>query len=64
MPSEGIYQQPAGLKKPCGCSTGCMCDIPKSKTMKTDGVKISPCKDFTIEAPEYKGNAALNAQKS
>tara|TARA_S200002703_G_scaffold29222_2_gene25072 strand:- start:2170 stop:2343 length:174 start_codon:yes stop_codon:yes gene_type:complete len=57
MPSEGIYQKPAGKKLPCGCDSKCGCNIPKSKTMRPI------VKRFTIEGPEYKGNAVLNAQK-
>ena len=57
MPSEGMYQKPAGKMLSCGCDMSCKCSIPKSKTMKM----VS--KHFTIEGPEYKGNAVLNAQK-
>lgn len=57
MPSEGMYQKPAGKKLPCGCDSKCECNIPKSKTMRPI------VKRFTIEGPEYKGNAVLNAQK-
>lgn len=58
MPSYGEYQESAGKKLSCGCDSTCGCNIPKSKTMK------SIVKRFTIEGPEYKGNAVLNAQKS
>ncbi len=57
MPSEGIYQQPAGKKLPCGCDSKCKCNIPNKKTMRPI------INRFTMEAPEYKGNAVLNAQK-
>jgi hypothetical protein len=57
MPSEGMYQKPAGKMLNCGCDMSCKCSIPKSKTMRM----VS--KHFTIEGPEYKGNAVLNAQK-
>ena len=41
----------------CGCERSCGCSIPRSKTMRPT------MKRFTIEGPEYKGNAVLNAQK-
>ncbi len=37
--------------------SSCNCKIPSSKKMRTI------VKTFTIEAPVYKGNAVLNAQK-
>jgi hypothetical protein len=57
MPSEGMYQKPAGKMLSCGCERSCACSIPSSKTMRMT------TKHFTIQAPEYKGNAVLNAQK-
>ena len=57
MPSEGMYQKPAGKMLSCGCESSCACSIPSSKTMRMT------TKHFTIKAPEYKGNAVLNAQK-
>ena len=57
MPSEGIYQEPAGKKLSCGCDSKCGCNIPNKKTMRPI------INRFTMEAPEYKGNAVLNAQK-
>lgn len=53
MPSEGMYQQPAGKAKNMSCD----CKVPMSKKMRPI------VKHFTIEGPEYKGNAVLNAQK-
>jgi hypothetical protein len=64
MPSQGMYQQPAGKKLACGCSESCACSIPKRKKMRTNGVNTSGMPGFIIEGPEYKGNAALNAQRS
>lgn len=57
MPSEGMYQKPAGKMLSCGCERSCACSVPSSKTMRMT------TKHFTIQAPEYKGNAVLNAQK-
>ena len=57
MPSYGEYQKPAGMKLACGCNRHCACKIPRSKTM------IKTSKTFTIEGPEYKGNAVLNANR-
>ncbi len=45
------------FKMSCGCDSSCNCKIPSSKKMRTI------VKTFTIEAPVYKGNAVLNAQK-
>ena len=50
MPSYGEYQQPAGVKKGCGCNSGCDC----YENKKIPGIQN--------DIP-YKGNAALNAQK-
>ena len=55
-----INQKPAGYKKP----TGCHCDIPPRKSMKSTGANVSGLRGFSLEAPEYKGNCCLNAQKS
>ncbi len=57
MPSYGEYQKSAGMKLACGCDKMCKCKIPRSKTM------IKTSKNFTIEGPEYKGNAVLNANR-
>ena len=51
MPSEGQYQKPAGVLKPCGCDHSCSCHEKKN----IPGV--------ANELP-YKGNPVLNAQKS
>jgi hypothetical protein len=59
MPSYGEIQQPAGMKKDCGCDHSCSCSIPENKKMVHLGVTAG----FKIEAPTYKGNAALNAQR-
>jgi hypothetical protein len=51
MPSYGEYQEPAGVKKGCGCDHSCAChnkkNIPNIQNMLP-----------------YKGNPVLNAQKS
>ena len=57
MPSYGEYQKPAGMKLACGRNGHCACKIPRSKRM------IKTSKTFTIEGPEYKGNAVLNANR-
>ena len=63
MPSEGQYQMPAGKKLSCGCENYCRCSIPKSKKIISMGSNPAGLPGFKLEAPEYKGNAALNAQK-
>jgi hypothetical protein len=51
------------MRKSCGCVAPCACIIPDEKKMKSNGVNVSGMPGFRIKAPEYKGNAALNAQK-
>ncbi len=49
------------MKKSYECVTQA-CHIPEDKNMKKMGDSCS-LPGFSIEAPEYKGNAALNAQR-
>ena len=58
MPSIGEYQESAG--KEYGSSCGCK--IPEVKKMNKMGACCS-LPGFQLEAPVYKGNAALNAQR-
>lgn len=57
MPSQGEYQESAG--KEYGSSCGC--SIPEVKAMEKMGPNGLP--GFVLNAPEYKGNAALLAQR-
>ncbi len=55
MPSYGEAQKPAGVKKYCGhAKSGKRRMISKNMNVRTS---------LTIEGPEYKGNAVLNANK-
>ena len=56
MPSYGEKQQPAGYAKPCGCGkpAGVRSMVSSNKNIDTG---------LSIDSPEYKGNAVLNAQK-
>ena len=53
MPSEGQYQESAGVD--VGCDKACT--IPAEKTM---GLYLN---GFKLKAPEYKGNAVLRANQ-
>ena len=57
MPSYGEKQRPAGYAKPCGCGkpAGVRSMISSNKNVDTG---------LSIDSPEYKGNAVLNAQRS
>lgn len=50
------------IKQPCGCVEPCGCGS-KTIKMKAKGLNTGPVSGFTIEKPEYKGNAVLNAQR-
>lgn len=55
MPNRNEYQKPAGVKKPCGCTN------PGRRRMISRDMNVRT--SLTIEGPEYKGNAVLNANK-
>lgn len=57
MPEQGQYQQPAGVKKPCGCKPL------GTRIMESNNSVITPTLRRIDNIP-YKGNAVLNAQMS
>mgnify|MGYP000190389215 CR=1 FL=1 len=57
MPSEGMYQKPAGKKLNCGCKPL------GTRVMKSNNSTITPSLERIDNIP-YKGNAVLNAQKA
>jgi hypothetical protein len=57
MPEQGQYQQPAGVKLPCGCKPL------GTRVMKSNNAVITPTLK-RIDNIAYKGNAVLNAQMS
>ena len=56
MPSQGEYQQPAGLPLKGGKP------IPGTRVMRSNNTTIIPTLDKIDQVP-YKGNAVLNANK-
>lgn len=56
MPSIGEYQQPAGVKLPCGKP------VVGTRTMVSNNSTITPTLR-KIDNIEYKGNPVLNAQR-
>jgi len=56
MPSYGMKQKPAGVKRACGLKplSGTRKMEPNNKAVKTT---------LKIDSPMYKGNGALEAQK-
>lgn len=56
MPSQGEYQQPAGLKLEGGKP------IAGTRVMRSNNTTIMPTLDKIDQIP-YKGNAVLNANK-
>jgi len=56
MPSQGEYQQPAGIKLECKKT------IPGTRIMRSNNTTIIPTLRQIDNVP-YKGNAVLNANK-